>query len=80
MTRQHKPKQPTAAMTSSKSADPSEEHEHSAPEGPTEIIGKAAREAGYEDGVWNKVKAVGRELDRNVGGEYERREDKPDTE
>lgn len=62
-------------MASSKSADPSTEHDHSAPQSPADIIHKSATEARAEDGVWNKIEAVGRELDRNIGGEYARRED-----
>lgn len=75
MTTQKRLKKPKAMMTSSKSADRSTEHEPSSPKSPKDIVSKSAGEAGAEDGVWNKVKAVGRELDRNVGGEYERRED-----
>jgi hypothetical protein len=66
---------PRAVMASSKSADPSTEHDHSAPQSPGDIIRKSATEARGEDGVWSKIEAVGRELDRNIGGEYARRED-----
>jgi hypothetical protein len=78
MTKEHSQKKPKAVMASSKSADPKAERESSAPKSPSEIVDKAATEAGAEYGIWNKVKAVGRELDRNVGGEYERRDDETD--
>jgi hypothetical protein len=79
MTNERRQKKPKAVMASSKSADPSGEHESSAPKSPSEIVSKAADEAGAEYGVWNKVKAIGREIDRNVGGEYERRDDETDA-
>ena len=72
---QKRVKKPKAVMTSPQSADRSPEHEPSSPKSPKDIVSKSASEAGAEDGIWNKVKAVGREIDRNVGGEYERRED-----
>jgi hypothetical protein len=62
-------------MVSSKSADPSTEHDHSSPQSPGDIVRKSASEARGEQGIWNKIEAVGRELDRNIGGEYARRED-----
>ncbi len=66
---------PRAVTTSSKSADRSTEHDHSSPQSPRDVIRKSASEAGAEHGFRNKIAAVGRELDRNIGGEYERRED-----
>ena len=66
---------PRAVMTSSKSADRSIEHVHGSPESPSDIIRKGASEARAEHGIWNKIEAAGRELDRNIGGEYARRED-----
>jgi len=68
-------KRPRAVMASATSADPSAEHDHSTPQSPGDIIRKGANEARAEHGIWNKVEAVGRELDRNIGGEYARRED-----
>ena len=79
MEQKHGAKKPKAVMASPKSADPSIEHRTRSPKNPSEIIGKAIAEAKPEDGVWNKVKTASRELDRNVGGEYERREDETAT-
>jgi hypothetical protein len=72
---QTRQKGPRAVMASSKSADRSTEQEHSALQSPGDIIRKSASEAGAEHGAWNKIEAVGRELDRDIGGEYARRED-----
>jgi len=72
---QTREKDPRAMMASSKSAGRSTEHEQSSPPSPSDIIRKSASEAGGEHGVGNKVEAVGRELNRNIGGEYARRDD-----
>ncbi len=45
------------------------------PGGPRETLEKAATEAGAGEGVVDKVKRVGQEVDRTFGGEYEARED-----
>ena len=45
------------------------------PEGARESVEKAVTEAGAGDGVIDKVKRVGQEVDRTFGGEYEARED-----
>ena len=70
-----KPKDvPKAETASKKSQDHSSERDQRTPGDFSEIVGKIGTEARGEKGAWEKVKAVGREADRLVGGEYERRD------
>jgi hypothetical protein len=57
----------------------SQEHDLEAdkrvPEGPRETLAKTAAEVGAGDGLVDKVKRAGQEVDRTFSGEYEARED-----
>jgi hypothetical protein len=68
-------REPRADLASGKSTSTMGEHDTSVPQSPKEAIKKATSEAGHEKGVIGKARAIGRELDRDFGGEYERRED-----
>jgi hypothetical protein len=60
-------------------SDGSQQHDLEAdkrvPEGPRETLEKAATEAGAGEGLVDKVKRAGQEVDRTFSGEYEARED-----
>ncbi len=64
-----------ATTLSGSSKDTSREADQRVPEGARETVEKAATEAGAGDGLVDKVKRVGEEVDRTFGGEYEARED-----
>ena len=49
------------------------------PEGARETLEKAAAEASAGDGLVDKVKRVGQEVDRTFSGEYEAREDEAEA-
>ena len=65
-----------ATTVSDASQDTSREADHRVPEGARETLEKAATEAAAGDGLVDKVKRAGEEVDRTFGGEYEAREDK----
>ena len=68
-------KQPKATTASEKSQRSAGAKDQSTPTSLTGIGQKVATEVKGEKGAWNKMKAAGRELDREIAGEYERRED-----
>jgi hypothetical protein len=61
--------------TASESSLEEEQNPDFHPQRPTEVAEKLTGEAAEEPGVGGKAKKVLQELDRQVGGEYERRED-----
>ncbi len=66
---------PRADTASTHSQQASGEHDRSIPQDLSESLTKVGDEAAAEEGVVNKLEAAGRELDRQLSGEYERRED-----
>ena len=68
-------KQPKAKTASAASQRPAGERDPSTPTSMTAIGRKLATEVKGQSGTWDKIKAAGRELDREIAGEYERRED-----
>lgn len=52
-----------------------EKHPEMHPQGPGELARKVRAEAGEGDGLVDKVKRGLEEMDRDISGEYERRED-----
>ncbi len=64
-----------ATTLSDASKDRDLEADRRVPEGARENLEKAAAEAGAGDGVVDKLKRVGHEVDRTFAGEYEARED-----
>ena len=64
-----------ATTVSDASQDTDLEADKRVPEGARETLEKASTEAGAGDGLVDKVKRVGHEVDRTFSGEYEARED-----
>ncbi len=64
-----------ATTVSGASQDAALESDKRVPEGARESLEKTVNEAGAGDGVVDKVKRVGQEVDRTFSGEYEARED-----
>ena len=62
-------------LTASDASLRDEEHAEVNPQTPGELAHKARLEAQEGEGVIDKAKRVLQELDRDVSGEYERRED-----
>ncbi len=74
---EHRERHDAEATTLSDAAQESgREADERVPEGPRETLEKTATEAGAGDGVIDKLKRVGEEVDRTFGGEYEAREDR----
>lgn len=69
-----RPTHSMASTVSERAQKPDDEHVHEHPANTRDIVGKAMKEAKPKDGAWEKVKAMGREVDRNIGGVYEERE------
>jgi hypothetical protein len=73
-------------LTASDASLRDEEHPEITPQTPGELVHKARAEAEEGEGLVDKAKRVLEEIDRDVSGEYERREDptappaKPDAE
>ena len=64
-----------ATTVSEGSKEPDLEADKRVPQGARETLEKAATEAGAGEGLVDKVKRVGQEVDRTFSGEYEARED-----
>jgi len=67
--------EPGAQTASMHSHQASGEHDRSIPQDPSESLAKVGDEAAAEEGVVKKSEATGREVDRQLSGDYERRED-----
>jgi hypothetical protein len=61
--------------TLSEGALEDEKHPELHPQTPGELAHKVKEEAGEGDGVIDKAKRALQEMDRDIAGEYERRED-----
>lgn len=59
----------------SETAATEDEADPATPIGMVDPVGKTVREAGAGETVVDKVGRAARELDRQIGGEYERRQD-----
>ena len=75
----HKKQPPFARTWSHRSQEPDGEHDPHTPGGVADVIGKAGEEAKHERGPVNKMKAVGREVDRIIAGEYEARDERAEA-